>query len=50
MDINLLRTLMTVIAFMTFLGIVWWAFGPSRRERFERDAHLVFDEDGGSAR
>ena len=50
MDINFLRTLMTVLAFTTFLGIVWWAFGPSRRERFEQDAKLVFDEDEGGAR
>lgn len=47
MDINTVRTLVTVLAFATFLGIVWWAYGPSRKERFERDAHLVFDEGDG---
>ena len=44
MDINTLRTLMTLFAFAACLGILWWAFGPARRERFERDAQLVFDE------
>ncbi len=44
MDINLIRSLLTVAAFVAFLGIVWWAFAPSRRERFERDARLPFDE------
>ena len=44
MDINTLRNIMTLLAFGAFLGIVWWAYGPSRRERFERDARLVFDD------
>ena len=44
MDINLIRTLVTVLALASFLGIVWWAYAPSRKSRFERDAHLVFDE------
>jgi cytochrome c oxidase cbb3-type subunit 4 len=46
MDINLLRSLVTVAALAAFLGIVWWAYAPSRRERFERDAHLPLNEDG----
>ncbi len=47
MDVNTLRTLMTVLAFAAFLGILWWAYGPARRERFERDARLVFDDSDG---
>jgi cytochrome c oxidase cbb3-type subunit 4 len=50
MDINTLRTLMTLLAFGAFLGIVWWAFGPSRRQRFENDAQLVFDDEERSLR
>ena len=50
MDINTLRTLMTVLAFAAFLGVVWWAYGPARRERFERDARLIFDESDGSGK
>jgi cytochrome c oxidase cbb3-type subunit 4 len=45
MDINTVRTLVTVLAFVTFLGIVWWAYGPSRKQRFEADARMVFDEE-----
>ena len=37
MDLNLIRSLLGVIAFASFLGIGWWAYAPSRRERFERD-------------
>ena len=46
MDINDLRSLLTVLAFAAFIGIVWWAYAPSRRARFERDARLPFEEAG----
>ena len=42
-DINDLRSLVTVVSFLTFLGIVWWAYGVRRnRERFEEAANLPF--------
>jgi cytochrome c oxidase cbb3-type subunit 4 len=44
-DINLLRSLITVAALAAFLGIVWWAYGPARKERFERDGRLPLDEE-----
>ena len=44
-DINLLRSLVTVAALVAFLGIVWWAYGPARKERFERDGRLPLDEE-----
>ena len=43
MDINLVRSLVTVAAFAAFAAIVWWAYAPARRARFERDALLPFD-------
>jgi cytochrome c oxidase cbb3-type subunit IV len=43
MDIILIRSLITLAALAAFLGIVWWAYAPSRRARFERDALLPFD-------
>ncbi len=43
MDLNLLRGLVTLAALAAFLGIVWWAYAPSRKARFERDARLPFD-------
>jgi len=45
MDINLLRSLVTVAAFAAFVGIVWWAYAPARKPRFERDALLPFEDD-----
>jgi cytochrome c oxidase cbb3-type subunit 4 len=52
MDINLLRSLVTVASLAAFLGIVWWAYAPSRKSRFERDALLPFvdEEDRKDAR
>ncbi|MFZ2854273.1 MAG: cbb3-type cytochrome c oxidase subunit 3 [Rhodocyclaceae bacterium] len=46
MDINDLRSIMTVISLLTFLGIVWWAFGvKGNKERFETAANLPFSDD-----
>ena len=44
MDINLLRSLIGVVALGAFLGIVAWAYVPANRERFERDALLPLDD------
>ena len=44
MDLDSLRALVTLAAFGTFVGIVWWAYAPSRKARFERDAHLPFGD------
>jgi cytochrome c oxidase cbb3-type subunit 4 len=46
MDINFLRSLVTAAALAAFLGIVWWAYAPARRSRFERDGWLPFDDEG----
>ena len=40
MDLNLLRTILTVAAFAAFLGIVWWAYAPSRKGRWEEKGRL----------
>ena len=41
-DLDFIRALMTVAALAAFASIVWWAYAPSRKERFERDALLPF--------
>jgi cbb3-type cytochrome oxidase subunit 3 len=35
--------MITAVAFATFVGIVWWAYSPSRKSRFDADARLPFD-------
>ena len=50
MDINLLRSLLLIAALAAFAGVVWWAYAPSRRRRFESDALLPFEEEHDKAR
>ena len=46
MDINDLRSVMTVISLLTFLGIVWWAYGvKGNKQRFEEAANLPFADE-----
>lgn len=49
MDIDTLRSVYTVVAFLTFLGVVLWAYGGARRARFEEAARLPFDEEESAA-
>ena len=44
MDINLIRIAVTIAVFCAFLGIVWWAYSPSRRSRFERDGRSILED------
>ena len=46
MDINLIRIIVTVAAVAAFAAIVWWAYAPARKARFERDARLPFEGGG----
>jgi len=50
MDINVVREVVMVVGLVAFLSIVWWAYAPSRRNRFERDGLSVFDDDARDAR
>lgn len=47
MDINDLRSIMTVVSFAVFIGIVWWAYGKGTKQRFDEAANLPFAEDEG---
>ncbi|HET8747204.1 MAG TPA: CcoQ/FixQ family Cbb3-type cytochrome c oxidase assembly chaperone [Ramlibacter sp.] len=43
MDIDFLREAVTVSAFAAFLGIVWWAYTPSRKARWQEKGRLGDD-------
>jgi cytochrome c oxidase cbb3-type subunit 4 len=45
MDINTLRSIITVLAFATFIGIVLWAYSERSKAAFDQAARLPFDED-----
>jgi len=44
-DINTLRSLATVAALISFLGIVAWAYARRNRADFEQAAQLPFEQD-----
>ena len=45
-DINDLLSVVTVVSLLTFLGIVWWAYGlKSSKKRFEEAANLPFADE-----
>jgi cytochrome c oxidase cbb3-type subunit 4 len=45
MDINTLRSIITVAAFLAFIGIVVWAYSDRSKAGFDRAARLPFEED-----
>jgi cbb3-type cytochrome oxidase subunit 3 len=45
MDINLIRTFVTVVALGAFLAIVVWAYLPHRREKLDAQARSILRED-----
>ena len=47
MDIqDVLRSIVTLLAFVAFIGIVVWAWSGARRKRFAEAARIPFEEDG----
>lgn len=45
MDINMLRTLATPLAFVAFIAITVWTFSRSRKKGFDEAANLPFADD-----
>ncbi|MBX7229314.1 MAG: cbb3-type cytochrome c oxidase subunit 3 [Burkholderiaceae bacterium] len=44
-DLNLLRIAVTVIGFITFIGILVWAYSQRNKADFEKAALLPFNEE-----
>jgi cytochrome c oxidase cbb3-type subunit 4 len=45
LDIGTIRGLGTVIVMVAFVGVLLWAYGGKRKERFDEDALLPFADD-----
>ncbi len=45
MDINVLRSVVTVTAFAVFVGILVWACLPSKKADFDEAAQLPFQSE-----
>lgn len=44
MDINEIRTVVTLVSFLAFVGVVWWAYSARRASAFDRAARSVLEE------
>jgi cytochrome c oxidase cbb3-type subunit IV len=45
MDVNTLRTVIEVLSFIGFVGIVAWAYSARRRKDFDSAAAIPFDHE-----
>ncbi|NBY68993.1 MAG: CcoQ/FixQ family Cbb3-type cytochrome c oxidase assembly chaperone [Betaproteobacteria bacterium] len=45
MDVNTLRTAVTVVTFILFIGIVVWTLSKRRTAEFQEAAQLPFGQD-----
>ena len=45
MDYITWRSFYTVLVFVLFIGVVWWAFSKGAKKRFDEAANSIFDED-----
>jgi len=44
MDLNDFRAWFTVVMFVIFIGIFWWAWSGRSKQRFAEAANLPFEE------
>jgi cytochrome c oxidase cbb3-type subunit 4 len=45
MDMVMVRSVMTLVAFLTFIGIIAWAWSGQRKADFDEAARLPFDNE-----
>lgn len=51
MDQGIVGSIFTVIVFVIFIGIVWWAFSSRNKAKFDEAANLVFaDEENNESK
>ena len=44
-DVNTWRVVVTVVSFLTFIGIVAWAYSSRNAAEFDKCAQLPFEQD-----
>ena len=40
-----LRSVVTLVSFITFIGIIWWAYSGRRKSSFDEAANLPFADE-----
>jgi cytochrome c oxidase cbb3-type subunit 4 len=48
MDSGIVSGIVTIIFIVVFIGIVWWAYSKSNKQRFEDAGKLPFEEEDDS--
>jgi cytochrome c oxidase cbb3-type subunit IV len=46
MDAGFYGSIATVLFFLVFIGIIWWAFHRENKQKFNDAAQLPFQEEG----
>lgn len=44
-DINILRSIFTLIIFVAFIGMCIWAYSKNRKAEFDEAANIPFQDD-----
>lgn len=45
MDIGTIHSIWTIVLFVSFIGVVWYAYDKNRKSRFDEAANLVFADE-----
>ncbi len=45
MDAGIVGSIITLLFFLVFVAIIWWAYSTRNKDKFEAAAHLPFEED-----
>ncbi|WP_334037264.1 MULTISPECIES: cbb3-type cytochrome c oxidase subunit 3 [Alteromonas] len=45
MDQGIVGSIFTVIVFVSFIGVVWWAFSSRNKKKFDEAANLPFADE-----
>ena len=48
MDFTFIQALWSIVVFVTFIGIVIWAYSGKRKKSFDEAARLPFDDEPSS--
>lgn len=48
MDIGMLRGLGTIVVFVAFIGLLFWAYSAKRKNSFEEAANLPFADEASA--
>lgn len=48
MDYGTWRGFYTVLVFVLFIAVIWWAYSKKRKQNFDDAANSIFEEDDAS--